>query len=169
MARKRVSSMAELNKAINGMLVDMLNKDNLVSDSIKYTESDMVEQVVYDRYAPNSGEPWIYERRKDKGGLADVDNMYHEAAQANGKVKMKVLNLTPPNPKFNDNNLKRGEVAHLVEGGDGAHGLKYHGSGDGEYTDPRPFQEETVNQLLRDKEHVQALKTELKAMGLSVK
>lgn len=170
MAKKRARNMAELKKQINEKLLAELKKDNLVAEIIKHTESDMVEQEVYDRYDPKSdGEPWVYERRRDRGGLADVTNMKHETTETDGKVKMNIRNMTPPHPSFNENNLKAGEVADLVEGGDGANGLRYSNPDGGSYSEPRPFQQETINELSRNKEHVQAMKTLLKDMGIKVK
>lgn len=166
--------MNELKKQINELLKKTLNKENnQVADTIKYTESMKVEEEVYQKYKPPSpnGEPWVYERRKLGGGLADPENMYHEAQEVDGKIKMKILNLTPPNEDHNQNNLKDGEVAQLVEGGHGAHGLKYSYS-DGinaeQYIKPRPFQKATKEELERNKGHVQALENELRAQGLNI-
>ncbi len=163
---KKIKNMAELNKHINKILVDSLNKENnLVANEIKYTEAEMVEQEVYAKYAPDNGEPFVYQRRGDKGGLADVSNMEHTAQKSKGKVSMNVRNMTPPNPKFNDNQLKDGEVADLVENGDGANGLNY-SYPDGSYADARPFQSETVEELKNNKKLRDALKIELRKKGI---
>lgn len=169
MAKKRANNMEELNRQINKMLVNTLNKDNnLVANEIKYTESEMVEQEVYAKYTPNNGEPWVYQRREDKGGLADVGNMEHSAQESGGKVNMRVVNMTPPNEEFNENNLQAGEVAELVEGGDGHKGLGYSYK-KGEYLKPRGFQESTKQELSRNKNHKDALAMELRKKGLDVK
>lgn len=172
---KRVSSMAELTKQINALVKETLNNPNsLTAEEIKRTESDMVEQEVYNRYGPDSDEPWVYQRRGDNGGLADVGNMWHEAVESRGKVSMLIMNLTPPNPEFNDNDLKTGQVAMLVEGGHGSRGLRYSStknrSGDaGKYLAPRSFQQKTIETLRNNKMHIQTLAFELRQKGLDTK
>lgn len=185
MPKKKINNMIELTKQINTILKETLNnKNSLVAEEIKRTESDMVEQEVYSKYEPDNGEPWVYKRRdggrrgKD-GGLADMRNMWHEAVESRGKVSMLIMNLTPPNPAFNDNNLKDGQVAQLVEGGLGAMGLRYsytknrgdtHGIGQKaeNYLAARPFQKETFNTLQNNKMHIQVLALELRKKGLNV-
>lgn len=167
--------MRELNSQINKLLKNTLNaKNNEVANTIKITQSMKVEEEVYNKYVPptNDGEPWIYQRRRLSGrGLSHPENMKHEAQESGGKVKMVVVNLTPANPEYNDNNLKLGELAQLVEGGHGANGLSYSypRNGSGSYAEPRPFQQKTVEELARNKEHVQALESELRSRGLDVK
>lgn len=175
MARIKVKNMAELESHINKVLKNTLDADdNMVADIVKTTESDKVEEVVYDKYRPNRGEPWVYERRGTDGGLADTSNMEHEAQMSGNKVKMEVINTTPPHDEYNGNGLKDGDVASLVEGGDGTSGLEYSGktnrSGDAyKYLGARPFQRETVAELKRNGLHAQALASELRGKGLNAR
>lgn len=168
--------MKELNKEINKILLEAMNgKSSVTANVIKETESDMVEREVYAKYQPNNGKPWVYERRGKDGGLADTDNMFHEAAQIGDKVKMIVLNLTPFNEEYNFDNYRAGDtLANLVEGGDKKHGAEYtfknNRSGDAQnYLDARPFQEETFKTLNDNKDHVNALALDLVMKEISAK
>lgn len=168
--------MEELSRELNKLLIETLNNQKSVTANvIKETESDMVEREVYAKYTPNNGEPWEYQRRRKDGGLADIDNMVHEAAQIDGKVKLKVINLTPFNEEYNFDNYRAGDtLANLVEGGDRKYGAEYsfknNRSNDADkYLQARPFQQETVKTLEGNKDHVDALKLDLMMKGLRVK
>ena len=134
----------------------------------------MVEREVYAKYTPNNGEPWVYQRRKKDGGLADKNNMVHEVAQIGDKAKMQILNLTPFNENYNFDNYRPGDtLANLVEGGDKKYGAEYtfktNRSGDAyKYLGARPFQQETVKELERNGDHLDALALDLMMKGLTV-
>src|SRR5699024_4038218 len=184
MAKKksgRVSNIKELNEEINKILIQALNdKNSVTANVIKETESDMVEREVYAKYTPNNGKPWIYEQHRDKGrrgkdgGLADTRNMEHEAAQISSKIQLKVLNLTSFNENYNFDNYRPGDtLANLVEGGDKKYGAEYtfksNRSGDAyKYLGARPFQQETVKELERNGDHLDALALDLMMKGLTV-
>lgn len=178
MAKKRsgrVSNIKELNKEINKLLIKALNDDRSVTANvIKETESDMVEREVYAKYTSASDSPYKYVRRGRNGGLADTSNMEHEAAEVNDKVKMIVVNMTEGQADhMGMNSLKPGQLADLVEGGDGKEGYGLHyahqGDGTGEYLDSRPFQEETVRTLNDNNDHMDALRLDLMMKGVNVK
>ena len=175
MARKKVRNIHELNTEINKLLKQVLNdRNSFTAEEIKRTQSDMVEKEVYSKYTPSNGEPYRYERRGTEGGLADMRNMWHEAVEARGKVSMLITNLTEGNPEDNENNLKQGQVAMLVEGGDGAMGLNYYYKSNRtdtayKYLQPRPFQKATIEELKANKMHVQTLALELRQKGIDTK
>lgn len=183
MAKKRVSSIKELKAELNKLLLETLKSQNsLTAEEIKIAESDMVEQEVYAKYKPS-----VYERRGEQGGLADIDNMKHFVREDKDKVVMSVKNLTPQNTKLL--NLKRtddsgqpeeyqasnitlkkdGYLAQLVEGGEGNNGLRYLYNNGGQYLEPRPFQQRTIEELKSNKKHVRTLAYELKQKGLDAK
>lgn len=173
MAKKRAKNVRELSEQINKILLKTLeDKDNHVAEVIKIQESNMVEQEVYAKYTSDSESEYRYVRRgEDRLGLADTRNMKSSAkVESKGKVKMKVVNMTKGVPHHKGKNLKDGELAELVEGGDGIRGLKYsYGTGSESYMEPRPFQAETVRELEGNKMHVQALRFELRNEGLTIK
>ena len=154
--------MAQLNNYINKQLEQVLKND--VSPIIKEKESEMVEQEVYAKYTPNNGEPWRYERRKERGGLADTNNMKTYTKEEGNNVKLTVTNETRDDDT--------GElIANLVEFGNGYNGQQYdyqhNRSGDAyKYLNARPFQRETIKALNGSNEVKQAVKRGLNNSGI---
>lgn len=167
--------MAELNVAINKMLMETLgSEDSHVAEVIKIAESDMIEQEVYDKYYSESISEYRYRRRGSEygsGGLGDTSIMEHTTSNAGDKVKMSVVNMAQGQQGHKgETNLKPGQLAQLVEGGDGTGGLRYsYGDGSEEYMEKRPFQAKTIEELKNNKMHVQTLRFELRNKGLDVK
>lgn len=128
---------------------DALNKE--VANKIKEVEHEHVKTDVYDVYTPKK-----YARQRDNYGLSDVRNMN---TKQYSEVGIEISNDTVhPDEFFNDV-----YVADVVESG---HGYEY----DFEYNGvKRPFQENTVEELERTKEHVKALKEGLKKRGIDTK
>lgn len=158
--------MTELNAQIKAQLESVMR--NEVAQVAKETESDMVEKEVYDRYRPTEdGEPWIYKRRgtdQGSGGLGDINQMETSVSRTVHGVEMTVANHATGQQESGM------EIAPLVEGGDGAHGLQYQhkGDGTGNYLKPRPFQEEAQTELENSGKAVDALKRGLRARGVDV-
>lgn len=158
---KNFNNMAQLNSYINKQLEKVLKND--VSPVIKEKESEMVEQEVYAKYKPNNGEPWRYERRKEHGGLADINNMKEYINVKNNKVNLEIVNETTGDEGY--------LIADLVEGGDKKNGKEYkyknNRSGDAQdYLNPRPFQEKTVEALNSSSEIKQAVRRGLNNLGI---
>lgn len=139
-----------------------------VADAVKEIESGAVLTEVYAAYGNiRTGEPNIYDRRKESGGLADTNNM--TAVVSNGVLT--VRNETPFNEGYGGANNGYG-LAELVEYGDGAGGKYDYWLGKNTYGDfkaPRHFTAATVECLMDTGEHIKALKNSLKAQGINVK
>jgi hypothetical protein len=154
---------------INKLMREALNTE--VAKVVKNKEQEMVVSEVYDKYSPSTedGEPWEYERRGWKGGLADQKNMKHKTVSlgtGNG-LQLSVENKTKGK---DDKNMY---ISDLIEGGDGYNGLEYNYKSNrdgtaGQYLKARPYQQKTVESLEQSNEHVEALKKGLIRQGLDV-
>ncbi len=146
------SNFKDLEEAICKKVSNSLNSD--VAKAIKVEESKEIKNTVYDVYTPS-----FYERRKNNGGLSDVNNMHHEVFDG----ILKITNETPVNPirkaegSFYDRAFDY-ELDKLVEYGN-----------TGLYPMPeRPFTKNTIIKLNQNKKHVKVLKKSLKNQGLDV-
>lgn len=161
---KSFNNFAQLTAHINKQVEIALKND--VANTVKEEMIERVEQDVYAKYTPNNGEPWRYERRRDKGGLSDVDNMHHRTERELDGVKLIVTNET----KDDDTGQP---IASLVEHGNGKNGLHYtyqnNRSGDADdYLSARPFQAKTIEELNSSGEAKEALKRGLRGLGMNV-
>lgn len=131
--------------------------NNEVATAIKNEEAKIIDAVVYGVYNPTE-----YDRRRSSGGLSDTHNMIHSA----GGGKLKVKNVTPPNPAGNGTVTTGKDLPSVVE-----HGYSGAGSYDfpkpgAAYMEPRPFTKETVQNLKENKKHIKALKSGLQRQGI---
>lgn len=125
-------------------------------------ESAMRESVmehVYGAYAPVE-----YERRGDKGGLSDVDNMtITDVSVSGGKVKILFENLTQ-----GADNLQGEYTGDLIEFGEGYGGK--HWDTQGAWSEPRPFSAKAADELRNNPEELKrAIKTNLEGRGFQFK
>jgi hypothetical protein len=154
----------ELIKYLQSQMRDVMN--NEMAQMVKKKESESVEKNVYQAYQPENGEPFIYERRKINGGLADERNMKHKVKNVPNGVELSVENKT----KGKDDNF---QIADLVEYGDGYNGKEYDyktnriGT-EHEYLRGRPFTEKTEEDIVQSNEHVEIMKNGLKARGIDI-
>lgn len=162
------TTIKQLESHINKLMRDAMN--NEVAKAVKNKEQETVITEVYDKYSPSSpdGEPWEYERRGTKGGLADQKNMKHKVVSLGkaGGMKLSVENQT----KGKDENIY---ISDLVEGGDGYNGLEYNFKSNrddtaGQYLRARPYQQKTAEALEQSGEHVEALIKGLVRQGVDV-
>jgi hypothetical protein len=164
---KSFNSMKDLEKYINQQMADVLQ--NEVAEAVKKEQSYQVEDEVYDKYSPSSpdGEPWVYERRRDNGGLSDTRNMITSSPSYTGDgVEVSIENIT----KGSDDNF---QIADLVEYGDGTNGKEYEHKTNRDntayqYLRGRPFTKATVEELERTGEHIDAARKGLKRKGLDI-
>ena len=157
-------NLTELNKYINQQMKNALQ--NEVAQVVKNKEQEKVVTEVYEKYTPNNGEPWVYERRGTSGGLADQRNMKSKVKNIKDGVELSVENVT----KGKDEKV---QISDLVEFGDGYRGLEYDYKENrddtaDQYLQSRPFQERTVDELAQTNEHVKAMKNGLIRQGLNV-
>ena len=113
-----------------------------VADAVKRTMSRAVNTSVYDVYQPKR-----YKRRKDNGGLSDMDN-YLVTEIPSG---IEIVNDTPL-----DNGGNTPRLDELIVYGKGFQPFE------------RDFYGETANELERTQEHIFALKVGLKNSGIDI-
>lgn len=149
---------AELMKRVNVAL------DTDVADTVKDVMTDHIIQDVYDVYEPKK-----YYRRYNDGGLLDPDNII--AAMGNDG-ELLVQNITQGFDNYYDykqhkyvNSENANEfLTPIIETGEGydIHGWEYDGV-------PRPFMQNTHDDLEQNHYHTAAMKQSLKKQGLEVK
>lgn len=143
---KNFKDMASLQKAILLQMETSLRGE--VSETIKAEQSKQVETEVYDKYAPNNGEPWVYQRRKQDGGLSDMNNMRGTPTVAGHVIDLTITNETPSADGEGYN------IAPIIEQGDQSkykyrtvnEERKAHPQADA-FLEPRPFIQATRDSL----------------------
>ena len=135
----------ELRRQITAALNETLRKE--VVDVVKKTEQKHVQQDVYDAY-PN---PKRYDRREEDGGLKDPRNM----VVTEHELGVDIDNKTPFNNDYDHLNDPRyvpppnygNGLEYLVEYGQGGQKTYHYNYPAGEFTNPRPFIHNTVDEL----------------------
>ena len=144
----------ELYKRINIAL------DTDVTDIVKDVMTDHIIQDVYEAY-----EPTVYQRRYTNGGLLDPDNII---ATLGNNGEMLVQNVAMGNEYYYIPSIKRSFrsanadkfISPIIE-----YGIDYDVVG----VFPRPFMQNTHDDLEQNHYHTQAMKQSLKKQGLEVK
>jgi hypothetical protein len=160
-------TLAQLEAHVNKIMRDALNTE--VAQLVKNKEQEKVITEVYDKYKPSSPnqEPWIYERRGTRDGLADQKNMKHKVKSlGKGSLELSVENKT----KGKDDKY---QISDLIEYGDGYNGMEYDWKDNrdntaDQYLQARPFQEKTMESIEQSGEHIKAMKKGLIRQGLDV-
>lgn len=157
-------NLKELQNALQDKIDYALLTD--VSHTVTEVMTDHIARDVYDVYLPiDITNPHQYVRREDNGGLIDPNNI-------NSSIEKNVLiveNNTLGAPEYGIGNEvfssqnKDKEIAGVIETGKGydIHGWEYDGV-------PRPFIQNTREDLKNNKYHVIALRQGLKKQGLEV-
>lgn len=148
-------------KDINALLKDLKSdiKDTLsheVFNEVKDIEMRHIQDDVLSAYSPN-----IYQRRAI-GGIDDPDNIV-------GRVKdmqLEVDNVTEFNDDYGTYNHGVG-LANLINDGESRHGFYY--DYEGEFTQPRPFIDNTIEEIEQTDSVENALKKGLKKRNYDVK
>lgn len=149
-------ALQKANAKLHPKVNDALAKE--VFEAVKDEESSAIYETVYKVYTPK-----MYQRRFDRGGMADPENI--KGVVKDGKLH--VVNVTQPNdvkPSYSINK----NLPELIEYGDGYKGYHYDFGG-GVYTIPRPFTKKTIEHLQENKTHVDALRSGLKRRGVRFK
>lgn len=149
-------NLGDLFKEITKQVKESLHTD--VSEKVKEVEKRHVGSDVFNKY-----DPFVYERRK-KGGLDDVSNMVSDTEVIGDQIILSVVNNTRGS---DEPDLY---IAPLVEYGDNNGYGEYMYKFNRDHTEykflaPRPFTEETINELAITKEHEKVLKDSLKSKG----
>ena len=132
-----------------------LSLQNEVFKAVRDVEIEHIESDVYAEY-PN---PIDYERRKDDGGLTDLDN--YECVVNNGTMYM--TNTTNSNDEYG---TEKENLIGLIEYGDNRGYGRYDFPEEEKkrknkrykYLKPRPFIQNTREDLEENKQHLFALK-----------
>lgn len=160
------NNLDELESYIKEQIASSLSSD--VAESVKEVERNMIQKDVFAVY-----DPFSYERRAS-GGLDDISNMVtSEPTIIGNQIILSISNVTTG---YNETNFY---IAPLVEYGDSAYNSDV---GQGEYTwkynregtamkflKPRPFNEDTINELEMSEEHILVLMKSLQQKGFTFK
>ena len=139
---------------IQSDIEDVLMDD--VLDTIKDIELKHVERDVFFVYSPK-----IYKRR-GVGGIDDPDNIIGTVRN----MELTVDNVTPFNDDYGTSNSGVG-LAELINDGDNLHGYFY--DYPGEFNQPRPFIDNTVEEIEQTDDVENALAKGLRRKKYDVK
>lgn len=148
-----------LQKRLSNIDFNSTNLKDVTAD----TMHDVIMDNVYDAFNPSE-----YERRGDKGGFSDTNNMVFTDVQASdGKIRLKFENITTGN-----DSMYGEEISDTIE-----NGIKNNWDNpevEDEYgrinSDPRPYVDDTIDELrYRENELTGALKKDLRNLGFDVK
>ncbi|MEK4907333.1 hypothetical protein [Niallia sp. FSL M8-0099] len=136
--------------------------ETVMAEMVKDEEQKAIDKTVYDAYKPGTedGEPWVYKRRRDNGGLRSRDNMKVNVKRVGDGIELSVENIT-----------KGANGYEISEGIEYGTGYEYTSNRDGtadQYTSPRPFTQETEKEILSRDLHTKTMKQALKARGLDI-
>lgn len=150
-------SYTDVNVLLQDLKIDI--KDTLtkeVMDEVKNIELRHIESDVLSIYSPK-----IYQRRAH-GGIDDEQNIVGEVID----MHLVVDNVTSFNSDYGTYNSGAG-LADLINDGESRHGFYY--DYDGEFTQPRPFIDNTIEEIEHTDSVENALKRGLKRNGYDVK
>lgn len=144
-----------------------LSLKNEVFPTVREIEIEHVQSDVYAEY-PN---PIVYERRKDEDGLTDIDN--YECVVNKGVMSM--TNTTESNTNYSGS-IKESLVGLIEYGDDNGYGRYDYPEEENKrrwkrykYLKPRPFIQNTREDLEENKQHLFALKKGLNKLGIKTK
>lgn len=126
-----------------------------VLDEVKNIEIEHIEQDVFSVYSPS-----IYKRRLNDG-IDDLDNIVGEVRG----LQLEVDNITEFNNDYGTYNRGRG-LADLVNDGEARSGFYY--DFDGAFTQPRPFIDNTIDEIEQTNSIENALANGLKRRNYDV-
>lgn len=147
------NQLKQIEKQLTNKIQDALQKE--VADAVSERMKMAIKVQVYDSYSPK-----VYERRYDRGGLVDDSNI-KPVARGN---KLIVKNITMSNEEYLPKGKKPYKIAGVIEYGGG----KGYGEYDYYGLRPRPFLEATRKDLIKNKQHISAMKVGLKRQGIDV-
>lgn len=120
-----------------------------VLDEVKEIELKHIKEDVFDIYSPK-----IYQRRA-VGGISDPDNIVGEV----NDMQLAVENVARFNDDYGSTNHGQG-LSELINDGEHLNGYFY--DYPGEFTQPRPFIDNTIDEIERTDSVEKALKKGLK-------
>jgi hypothetical protein len=139
------NNIADLESYLNKLVKQAMNEGNAVKDTVISTGERHVQTDVYDKYIPNPNNPRAYKRT---GELKTGNWKSDETADG---IEI-----------YDDRTDQNRDVTSIVDTGQGYQfDFPYNGV-------PRPFIENTVQELQGSTELSNALKTDLKSIGVNV-
>lgn len=153
-----IKTYSELIKTIEKKVRESLVDE--VFDTVVDVEDKNIEKVKK-KYTP-----LVYEWRTS-GGLSDRSNIVYDKNKIKNGM-LSVINITEPNSYARDGATIDKNLPELIEYGHGYKGYTYDYPGY-PYSLPRPFTENTIEDLKSSKDHVESLKRGLTKRGLKVK
>lgn len=142
-------------KDLKSDIKDTLSKE--VFDEVRDIELEHVQRDVFDSYRPK-----IYNRRSS-GGIDDPRNIVGQVDD----MTLYVDNVTPYNPGYGTYNSGTTLADLINEGEGGKHKLYYDFTGN--FIQPRPFLDNTQNEVDKSNRVENALKKGLQRRGYTVK
>ena len=135
---------------------------NEMADMVKDEEQRIIDKTVYDAYKPGTsdGEPWVYKRRRDKGGLRSRDNMVTNVHQSVEGVELTVENVTKGANGY--------RIDEVIESGKGYEFTTNRDGTASQYTSPRPFTKNTEESIASKDLHTKTMRKALKEKGLDI-
>lgn len=162
--------MVDIQSAINNTL------ENEVFEEVKETELRHIQTDVYGVYKPKD-----YFRRGANTGMLDPNNIVIMDESGNSSVSngnLSVVNITPPKAYTPDGEASiNKDLPELIEYGHEDYldktptgrGYDYPFGKDTAFLEPRPFTENTIDELQTTKAHIVALKKGLSSKGFNIK
>lgn len=151
---QKFTSIEEVKRAISSVVAGAL--EGPVQQAIKETESAHVATDVYAAYENK--------RYKRRGRFGDIENMQGTITELENGFRLEVDNMTPPNPKYwgppssNKTTVDK-HLATVIETGEGYDYVP---------VPPRPFMENTAQELDKSGEIVDILAKALNKLGITV-
>ena len=106
-----------------------------IAEEMKDIEQEVINEVVYNAYSPT-----YYERRYEKGGLSDKENMEHDIEETANGFTISVKNITKGNDEYSGaEGYTNDYIADIIEEGQG------YGYDLDSYIGARPFTEISQN------------------------
>ena len=154
------NNIKELQKYLNSQINQVMQ--NEMANMVKDEEQRTIDKTVYDSYKPGTsdGEPWVYKRRRDDGGLRSRENMKVNINQSVEGVELTVENVTKGAQGY--------RIDEVIESGKG---YEYTSNRDGtanQYTSPRPFTKNTEESIAAKDLHTKTMRKALKDKGLDI-
>ncbi len=144
-SQMKFKSLSEFRKYIEKCIEGSL--ENEVFETIKNVELKHIKEDVLSVYSPKE-----YKRRS-YDGIDDEDNTTQDKIK-NGVLEIK--NITKFNPEYESENTGLG-LPVLIEYGHGESGYFYDYAASDDFTNPRPFTENTIQEIKDSQKHVKAL------------
>lgn len=155
-----LKNMADLEKYLKAKINKSLQKE--VFKKVKEVEQKNIDETVYDSYTPS-----VYMRRDIQGGLIAGENIIGTVDSKTSTLS--VINKTPANSEARDGATTDKNLSELIEFGHGYKNYGYDYGRESAFVYPRPFTQNTIEELEQKKQHIQAMKDGLKKQGLDAK